>query len=34
MESERWATLWVGADSKKWQICVVQMANINNFVPA
>ena len=25
-ESERWAPLWVDADSKKCQICVVQMA--------
>ena len=25
-ESERWAPLWVDADSKKSQICVVQMA--------
>ena len=24
-ESERWAPLWVDADSKKCQICVVQM---------
>ena len=25
-ESKRWAPLWVDADSKKCQICVVQMA--------
>ena len=25
-ESERWAPLWVDADSKKCQICIVQMA--------
>ena len=25
MKSEKWAPLWVDADSKKCQICVVQM---------